>query len=176
MTIVTGLPVDRRDGRLKVTGRAKYAAEFDIANTAHAVLVQSTITSGRIAGFELAAAQSVPGVLAILTPDNAPRFAQIEPAGQTVSIPLLQDNQVYYNGQHIAVVVGDTLERAQYAASLVKASYQEGEAAIRMEEALAEAYRRSVFAMARGRQTAAAVTRKRPSPQPQCGSHSRTGQ
>jgi xanthine dehydrogenase YagR molybdenum-binding subunit len=145
MTLVTGLPVDRRDGRLKVTGRAKYAAEFDIANTAHAVLVQSTITSGRIAGFELAAAQSVPGVLAILTADNAPRLAQIEPAGQTVPIPLLQDNQVYYNGQHIAVVVGDTLERAQYAASLVKASYQEGEAAIRMEEALAEAYRPKRF-------------------------------
>jgi xanthine dehydrogenase YagR molybdenum-binding subunit len=140
MTLVTGLPIDRRDGRLKVTGRAKYAAEFDIENAVHAVLVQSTITSGRIAGFELAAAQSVPGVLAILTPDNVPRLAPIETGTETVAIPLLQDSQVYYNGQHIAVVVADTLERAQYAASLVKVSYQEGEAAIRMEDALAEAY------------------------------------
>jgi xanthine dehydrogenase YagR molybdenum-binding subunit len=140
MTLVTGLPIDRRDGRLKVTGRAKYAAEFDIDNAVHAVLVQSTITSGRIAGFELTATQSVPGVLAILTPDNTPRLAQIQSTGPTVAIPLLQDGQVYYNGQHIAVVVADTLERAQYAASLVKVSYQEGEAAIRMEEVLAEAY------------------------------------
>ena len=146
MNPVTGLPIDRRDGRLKVTGRARYAAEFDIDNVVHAVLVQSTVTSGRIAGFELAAAQAVPGVLAILTPDNAPRLPQAatigqnETRGNVVGIPLLQDDKVYYNGQHIALVVADTLERAQHAASLVEVSYQEGEAAIRMADALAEAY------------------------------------
>ncbi|HXC91496.1 MAG TPA: xanthine dehydrogenase family protein molybdopterin-binding subunit [Stellaceae bacterium] len=146
MIPVTGLPVDRRDGRLKVTGRAKYAAEFAIDNVAHAVLVQSTIASGTITGFDLAAAKAVPGVLAILSPDNAPRLPHAPSPDQNaagpnvVAIPLLQDNKVYYNGQHIAVVVADTLERAQYAASLVKASYQEGEAAVRMADALAEAY------------------------------------
>jgi xanthine dehydrogenase YagR molybdenum-binding subunit len=140
MTPVTGLPIDRRDGRLKVTGRAKYAAEFDLDNVAHAVLVQSTITSGSIAGFDLAIAQAAPGVLAILTPQNAPRLAIPDAGGHIVGFPLLQDDRVDYNGQHIAVVVADTLERAQYAASLVKVAYHEGEAAIRMEEALDQAY------------------------------------
>jgi xanthine dehydrogenase YagR molybdenum-binding subunit len=117
---IVGQPVDRRDGRLKVTGQARYAAEFDINNLAHAVLVQSTIASGEIAGFDLAAAQAVPGVLAILTPENAPRLpeqpsGQSETSGPLVAIPLLQDRLVYYNGQHIAVVVADTLERAQQA-------------------------------------------------------------
>jgi xanthine dehydrogenase YagR molybdenum-binding subunit len=146
MTQVTGLPIDRRDGRLKVTGRAKYAAEFDVDNVVHAVLVQSTISSGRITGFDLAAAMAVPGVLAILTPDNAPRVpqkvspSQHEAGPNVVAIPLLQDRKVYYNGQHIAVAIADTLERAQYAASLVKVTYDESEAAIRMADALAEAY------------------------------------
>ena len=142
MTPVTGLPIDRRDGRLKVTGRARYAAEFDIDNLAHAVLVQSTVSRGAIAGFDLGAATAVPGVLAILTPDNAPHLApnQSGPQSNVVAFPLLQDNTIDYNGQHIAVVVADTLERAQYAASLVKVSYQEGEAAMRMADELAEAY------------------------------------
>src|SRR5690348_10562178 len=113
MTLVTGLPLNRRDGRLKVTGRAKYAAEFAIDNLAHAVVVQSTIASGTISGFDLAAAQQAPGVIAILTPDNAPRLARTQTDGQLVVVPLLQDNGVYYNGQHIAVVVADSLERAQ---------------------------------------------------------------
>jgi xanthine dehydrogenase YagR molybdenum-binding subunit len=140
MSLITGLPIDRRDGRLKVTGRAKYAAEFDIDNVAHAVLVQSTITSGSIAGFDLAAAQALPGVLAILTPQNAPRLGGAEAGGPTIAFPLLQDNKVYYNGQHIAVVIADTLERAQYAASLVKVTYHEDEAAIRMDDSLDQAY------------------------------------
>ena len=142
---IVGQPIDRRDGRLKVTGQARYAAEFDIDNLAHAVLVQSTIASGEIAGFDLAAAQAVPGVLAILTPENAPRLpeqpaSQSETSGPLVAIPLLQDRLVYYNGQHIAVVVADTLERAQQAAALVRVEYREAEAQIRMEDALGAAY------------------------------------
>jgi len=142
---VVGQPIDRRDGRLKVTGRARYAAEFDIDNLAHAVLVQSTIASGEIAGFDLAAAQAVHGVLAILTPENAPRLPE-QPSGQSgtsgplVATPLLQDRLVYYNGQHIAVVVADTLERAQQAAALVRVEYREAEAQIRMEDSLGAAY------------------------------------
>ncbi len=146
MTLVTGLPIDRRDGRLKVTGHAKYAAEFDIENAVHAILVESTITSGTVTGFDLTAAQSAPGVLAILTPENAPQLpqgtspGQNEARGNVVAIPLLQDNKIRYNGQHIAIVIADTLERAQYAASLVKAVYHEDEAAIRMADMLGEAY------------------------------------
>ena len=132
MTLVTGLPIDRRDGRLKVTGRAKYAAEFDIDNVAHAVLVQSTISSGsdrrlrprRGAGRAGRAGDPDPAERAAAA---AGLLAGSEPArGNIVAIPLLQDDQVYYNGQHIAVVVADTLERAQYAASLVKIAYHRG--------------------------------------------------
>src|SRR5437016_13004937 len=137
---IVGQPIDRRDGRLKVTGRARYTAEFDIDNLAHAVLVQSTIASGEIAGFDLAAAQAAPGVLTILTPDNAQRLAQSETNGPMIAKPLLQDRLVYYNGQHIAVVVADTLERAQQAAALVRVEYREAEAQIRMEDALGAAY------------------------------------
>ena len=99
---VVGQPIDRRDGRLKVSGRARYAAEFDIGNLAHAVLVQSTIASGEIIGMDLAAAQAAPGVLAILTPDNAPRLpeqpsGQSETSGPLVAKPVLQDKLVYYS-------------------------------------------------------------------------------
>ena len=142
---VVGQPIDRRDGRLKVTGRARYAAEFDIDNLAHAVLVQSTIASGEIIGFDLADAQAVPGVLTIMTLDNAPRVPQVAPgqsetAGPLVAKPLLQDRLVYYNGQHIALAVADTLERAQQAAALVRVQYREAEAQIRMQDALGSAY------------------------------------
>lgn len=145
MSLVTGLPLDRRDGRVKVTGRAKYAAEFAIDGAAHAVVVQSTIPSGTLVGFDLAAAQAVPGVLAILTPDNTPLLAGAAEtsnptASDVIRIPLLQDQNVYYNGQHVAVVVADTLERAQQAAALVKIDYREAEAQIEMRGALGEAY------------------------------------
>src|SRR5262249_6635886 len=140
-----GQPLDRRDARLKVMGRARYAAEFDIDNLVHAVLVQSTIASGEVTAFDLAAAQAVPGVLTIMTPDNAPRLPQGEPGqsettGAPIAKPLLQHKLVYYNGQHIAVAVADTLERAQQAAALVKVAYREAEAQIRMEDALGSAY------------------------------------
>src|SRR5437868_177357 len=142
---VVGQPIDRRDGRLKVTGRARYAAEFDIDNLAHAVLVQSTIASGEITGFDLSKAQALPGVLTIMTPDNAPRLPQAGPGqsettGPLVAKALLQDKLVYYSGQHIAVVLADTLERAQHAAALVKTEYREYEAQIRMQDALGAAY------------------------------------
>ena len=142
---VVGQPIDRRDGRLKVTGRARYAAEFDIDNLAHAVLVQSTIASGEIIGFDLSKAQALPGVLTIMTPDNAPRLPQAGPGqsettGPLVAKPLLQDKLVYYNGQHIALAVADTLERAQQAAALVRVQYREAEAQIRMQDALGSAY------------------------------------
>lgn len=145
MPPVTGLPLDRRDGRVKVTGRAKYAAEFAIDGAAHAVVVQSTIPSGAITGFDLADAHAVPGVLAILTPDNAPRLKQAAEASNptapdVIRVPLLQDGNVYYNGQHIAVVVADTLERAEHAAALVKVAYRQDEPQIDMRDALADAY------------------------------------
>src|SRR5882672_3451408 len=69
-----GAPLDRIDGRLKVTGGAKYAADFPVARIAHAVIVASTIARGRVVSMDTAAAERAPGVLKVLTPFNAPRL------------------------------------------------------------------------------------------------------
>lgn len=124
-----GEPIIRVDGKLKVTGSAKYAAEFDVPNVTYAVMVLSTIPNGRIQMMETAQAQRAPGVLAVMTPANAPRLPQggkaavHPPAGRVLS--LLQDNEVHYNNQPIGVVVAETLNEALYGASLVRVRYQE---------------------------------------------------
>jgi xanthine dehydrogenase YagR molybdenum-binding subunit len=93
-----GQAIDRVDGRLKVSGRARYAAEFRGPELVHAMLVQSTIGAGAIAGFDLNAAQAMPGVLAIITPDNALRLATGGGSPQTVRAPPLQERTIHYNG------------------------------------------------------------------------------
>jgi xanthine dehydrogenase YagR molybdenum-binding subunit len=145
MDTYIGKPIDRVDGRLKVTGAAKYAAEFDIPELVHAVLVQSTIAAGEVTGFDLAEAQAMPGVLAIVTPENAPKLAK--PAVGPVHGPLLQDNGVPFNGAHVAVVIADTLDRADAAAARVKVRYNSGEATTMMDAALSRAYPPKEFRM-----------------------------
>jgi len=135
-----GRPIDRIDGHLKVTGAAKYVAEFRVPNAVHAVLVQSTIASGSIAGFDLKEAEGMPGVLAIITPDNAGKLSTPENMPQAVPRPLLQNKDVLYNGQHIAVVVAERLEQAQAAALRVRVTYSNGEAATSMDALLGQAY------------------------------------
>ncbi len=137
---ILGAPIDRVDGRQKVTGAARYAAEFAVPGLVHAVLVQSTVGAGAVSGFDLAEAQEMPGVLAIITPRDAPHLPIKKGTQQTVHAPLLQDMTVYYNGQHIAVVVADTLDRALAAAAKVRARYQVGEPATQMEAMLDQAY------------------------------------
>ena len=126
---VVGQPLNRVDGRLKVTGGARYAAEFPLENMAHAVLIGSAIANGRIKSFDSSAAEKVPGVLHIMTHENAPKLrpvvtnpAEGDAAGRRVP---LQSPVVYYSGQYIAVVVAGTLEQAQYAARLVRVTYDE---------------------------------------------------
>ncbi|RNI33147.1 xanthine dehydrogenase family protein molybdopterin-binding subunit [Rufibacter immobilis] len=127
-----GKPMDRVDGRLKVTGAAKYSAEYELPNMAHAVLVGSTIAKGSIKSLDTKRAENAPGVLAVLHYQNAPKvpgYAQAahptepKPVGQPLQ--LFIDNQIHFNDHPIAVVVADTLERAMYAAKLVKAQYNE---------------------------------------------------
>ena len=135
-----GQGIDRVDGRLKVTGRARYAAEFAVPDVVHAVLVQSTIGAGTITGFDLAAAQKMPGVLAIITPDNAPKLQTQGGAQQTVRAPLLQDLDIHFNGQHVAVVVAETLEQADAAGALVRVRYRRDEPITSMDAVLGQAY------------------------------------
>jgi xanthine dehydrogenase YagR molybdenum-binding subunit len=135
-----GKPIDRIDAHLKVTGMAKYAAEFRVPNAVHAVLVQSTIAAGSITGFDLKEAEGMPGVLAIITPDNAGRLSHPEKVPQAVAGPLLQNKDILFNGQHVAVVVAETLEQAQAAASAVRVTYSRGEATTSMDSMLGQAY------------------------------------
>jgi xanthine dehydrogenase YagR molybdenum-binding subunit len=129
MMELIGPPLDRKDGLLKVTGGAKYAAEFSPPNVAHAVLVQSTIAKGKVE-IDATTAEAAPGVLLVMTEKNAPprkKVPNINAGGATSQSPAvsrLLQGQVLYWGQHIAVVVADTLEQAQHAATLLKISYQ----------------------------------------------------
>ncbi|HEY4545322.1 MAG TPA: xanthine dehydrogenase family protein molybdopterin-binding subunit [Pedomonas sp.] len=127
-TAVIGQPISRIDGRQKVTGRATYAAEFDVKDHAYGAIVRSTIACGRILAIDTAAAERVPGVIAILTHQNAPELAYrkhkagVDPAvGERLHV--LQDDQVNHQGQPIALVIADTLEQASFAATLVRATY-----------------------------------------------------
>ncbi|SDI83135.1 xanthine dehydrogenase family protein molybdopterin-binding subunit [Paraburkholderia phenazinium] len=125
---LVGQPMDRTDGLLKVTGEARYAAEFGEARIAHAVLVTSTISSGSIASIDTSRAQAMPGVLLVMTYQNAPRLPNggrpplAPPATRHLS--LLQNNQINYSNEPVAVVVADTLERATDAAQQLRIVYQ----------------------------------------------------
>ncbi|HKR14886.1 MAG TPA: xanthine dehydrogenase family protein molybdopterin-binding subunit [Pyrinomonadaceae bacterium] len=144
-----GKPVERVDGRLKVTGGARYAAEFKTANLAHAVLVMSTIANGSIRSLDTRAAKSAPGVLEVITHLNAPRLRFPE-RPQTNddyvapvfgrSLPVLQDKTIYFNGQPIAVVIAETLEQAEYAATLVQVDYDERKPVTNVEAEMARAF------------------------------------
>lgn len=124
-----GKPFDRADGRLKVTGKATYAAEYHPEGLVHAILVQSTIAKGRIAEIDAAAAEKMPGVITVFTHKNAPRLKPV-PAGPggTSQSPgtefQLQDDRVRFFGQNVAMVIADTFERAQDAATFVKFRYE----------------------------------------------------
>ena len=122
-----GQPISRIDGRLKVTGSARYTADIPLEAIVHAAIVYSTIANGRIVSIDTAAAENAPGVLAVLTHKNMPRMNQqswshLRPQGQTY-LPL-QDDQIHYAGQPVALVVAATLDQATYAGTLIKVAYE----------------------------------------------------
>lgn len=125
---VIGEPLNRVDGRLKVTGAAKYAAEYDLPGLVYAVLAGSTITRGSIKSIDTRQAEKAPGVLAVITHLNAPvvpGYGPSKPGRAPVGqgLRLFYNEQVYFNDQPIAMVIADTPERAKHAATLVKAQY-----------------------------------------------------
>jgi xanthine dehydrogenase YagR molybdenum-binding subunit len=134
-----GAPMDRVDGRLKVTGGARYAAEFSAPRLVHGVLLQSTIASGRIREIDTAAAERAPGVIAIITHRNIPALPRpsVPPAGE--SLPLL-NAEIHYSGQNVAVVIAETFEQAEYAAALIKIDYAVQKPAVILDEHLGEAF------------------------------------
>jgi xanthine dehydrogenase YagR molybdenum-binding subunit len=123
---VVGTAHDRVDGRLKVTGAATYPIDVTLPGLAHAVLVQSTVTNGRIRHIAVEAAERAPGVLAIVTHFNAPTLGlgPVTSLGPS-PLPPLQSDAVLHYGQHVAMVVADTREQAQAAAALIQVTYQQ---------------------------------------------------
>jgi xanthine dehydrogenase YagR molybdenum-binding subunit len=125
------VPIDRVDGRAKVTGSATYAAEYKVQNMAYGFLVGSTIAKGRIKSINTKTAERAPGVLAVITHLNAPKLpgyqtgkdpAKPPAAGQPLRI--FYDDQIFYYDQPIALVIADTYERVLQAAKLVEGTYQ----------------------------------------------------
>lgn len=124
-----GQSLPRVEGRAKVTGQARYAAEFNQPGQAYAVIIGSTVGLGRVARIDAARVRQMEGVLAVISHDNAPRLAYgphkgpIDPAiGERLHV--LQDDQVRFFGQPVAVVVADTLDHAERAALATQVDYE----------------------------------------------------
>ena len=125
-----GTSTSRVDGFAKVTGSAKYAAEFNVPGLAYGSVVTSTIAKGRIVRIDRSAALRVKGVLDVLTHENRPPMADNDQAYKDEVAPLgspfrpLYDDRIMFNGQPIALVVAETSEVARFAASLVRVEYE----------------------------------------------------
>lgn len=123
-------PQHRYDGVAKVTGTAKYAAEFRRPfakkDMVYAFVVQSTIANGTVKAMDTKAAERAPGVIAVLTPFNAPKLPVGSPKPPAKrSLTVLQDNEVQYNGQPIGLVVARSLPEAMQGARLLRITYEE---------------------------------------------------
>jgi xanthine dehydrogenase YagR molybdenum-binding subunit len=130
---IVGQPIDRIDGPLKTTGRAPYAYErYDVApNAAYGYVVGSAIAKGRLLSIDVAAAKALPGVLAVVTAENAGRLGK----GATNTAPLLGGPEVAHYHQAIALVVAESFEQARAAAALVKVAYDRAEGAFDLASA-----------------------------------------
>ncbi len=147
-TEILGPARNRVDGPLKVTGRAKYAVEFEVPRCVHAWPVVSNLAKGTITAIDSKAAESAPGVLKVLTHQNAPKPDEAKSKKKEVTRASgiriedrnpLSDDQVHYAGQYVALVVAQTLEQARYAASLVRVSYAPEKPTLTMAEAAEQA-------------------------------------
>lgn len=110
---------ERLESREKVTGAARYAFEYPVENVAYAAAVQASAGRGEVTAVDTRAAMGLPGVLAVLSYENAPRLDD-PPDGE---LALFQSRTVSYRGQFVAAVVGETLETAREAARLVRVEY-----------------------------------------------------
>ncbi|HEX9985830.1 MAG TPA: xanthine dehydrogenase family protein molybdopterin-binding subunit [Thermoanaerobaculia bacterium] len=145
-----GKEMSRVDGVAKVTGKAKYAAEFRAPNLAYGFIVTGTVANGTIKSIDTGEAERAPGVVRVFTHLNTPKFgpkASTEEAPpratqeeQDRSFRALQSDRIYFNAQPIALVVAETYEQARYAARLVKATYN-GEKHVTDTEAVRESAR-----------------------------------
>jgi xanthine dehydrogenase YagR molybdenum-binding subunit len=131
-----GQPITRRDGILKVTGVARYAADNHPPDMLYAVLAVASTARGRVTLLDLAAAKAHPGVVEVMTADNRPELA-LDPDAKLhpfmFRLDLLQNDRVRYANQPIAVVIGTTLEAATEGAALLSPRYETEAARISLD-------------------------------------------
>ena len=128
---LVGTSVSRVDGPAKVEGEARFAAEFAMDRMCYAALAFGTVAKGRIAALDTAAAEAAPGVILVMTHLNAPRMRAAPVFGTSANavgpddLAVMQDDRIHWNGQPVALVLAETQEQADHAASLVRATYHE---------------------------------------------------
>ncbi|MFJ9722059.1 xanthine dehydrogenase family protein molybdopterin-binding subunit [Streptomyces sp. NPDC101209] len=135
-TAAVGAPAERREGREKVTGTARYAAEHVHPGRAHAWPVPASVARGTVTAVDTAAALEQPGVLAVLTHENAPRLT--EPDDPVLAV--LQNPRVPHRGWFVALVVAETLEAARAGAAAVRVSYDTEDHDVTLTETHPAAY------------------------------------
>ena len=145
-TTYIGVPTSRVDGRVKVTGTARYAAEYNLPSLAHGFVITSAVARGRIRQIDARDALAVDGVLDVITHENRPKVASsdakyhddVAPPGSPYRP--LYDDKVRWSGQPVALVVAEDLETARYAASFVHIEYQRDEHVTDVDEERRSAY------------------------------------
>ncbi|KQQ88434.1 xanthine dehydrogenase family protein molybdopterin-binding subunit [Massilia sp. Leaf139] len=145
--VATGTDVKRIDGRAKVTGAARYAAEHPAENLLYGVVVSSTVARGRILDIDAFDAMQIEGVVEVMSHLNRPKMRSVDLAYKDMTAPPgspfrpLYDEEVFYSGQPVALVLAESFEAARRAAALVRVRYDEEEYDTRLTANLARAYK-----------------------------------
>ncbi len=122
--------MSRLDGPLKVRGEARFAAEYVMEGMVYAALRYSTVARGRITRLDTGAAEAAAGVVLVMTYRNAPRmqppplFLTGPKAAGGADLPVMQDDSIHWNGEPVAIVLAETQEQADHAASLIEVAYE----------------------------------------------------
>src|SRR5688572_31463774 len=128
-----GKEMSRVDGVAKVTGKAKYAAEFRAPNLAYGFIVTGSIAKGSIKSIDTRDAERAAGVIRVFTHLNTPKFGPKPPVEtapprgtrpeEDKSFRALQSDRIFFNSQPVALVVAETYEQARFAARLINVTY-----------------------------------------------------
>jgi xanthine dehydrogenase YagR molybdenum-binding subunit len=147
MSGAIGQEISRVDGPAKVRGGARYSGEIALPDLAYAAIAGASVASGRVVSIDTTEAERAEGVAGILTHRNTPKVNQVPLLPSLLGAPApgetffpMQDESVYYAGQPVAVVIADTLERAQHAATLVQVSYAETPPVTTIDQGRGDAY------------------------------------
>lgn len=122
-TGAVGTAVHRVEGPAKLTGAARYSMDNTPPGTLHAVLVAASIAHGTVVAIDAGEAEAVTGVARVLTRESMPEFGPVlEFPGAPVNLPM-QNDEILFEGQPVAIVLGETLEAAEQARGLVAVRY-----------------------------------------------------